>query len=343
MHEVRSLTIHFLFLVSIALIPLFIPQIVLPHADVGSVENEFNGGSILLVGDIMLGRYVETLTEEHGEKYPFERVQNLLKSTDIAFGNFEGAVPLKHEKTRDRELRLSFRQETVPLLKDVGFDVLSLANNHSLDFGTEGYENTVRICESHGMVCGGHSTNLVPSSFEQFDVGDSKVGILFLHALEIDTEDEELTSLMADMKQMTDIQLAYIHWGTEYKTIHSPEQEVLAHFLIDNGFDAIVGHHPHVIQDIELYKEKPIFYSLGNFVFDQYFDDNVQTGLGVRLEIEKSGLTYTLIPFTSIDEPSQPRLMTIDEKEAFFMSMGHATSTRELLAKGNTLHMPLTP
>jgi poly-gamma-glutamate synthesis protein (capsule biosynthesis protein) len=112
-------------------------------------------------------------------------------------------------------------------------------------------------------------------------------------------------------------QIAYIHWGKEYDSVHSKEQEVLAHFLIDNGVDAVIGHHPHVVQDIEVYKGKPIFYSLGNFIFDQYFSDEVQEGLAVRVDTSKDILRYTLIPFESKSIKSQPKLLSLLDKDTY--------------------------
>jgi poly-gamma-glutamate synthesis protein (capsule biosynthesis protein) len=128
----------------------------------------------------------------------------------------------------------------------------------------------------------------------------------------------------------------YVHWGNEYELKHSEQQEALAHYVIDSGIDAVIGHHPHVVQDIEIYNGKPIFYSLGNFIFDQYFSGDVQTGLVVKVYIQKDTITYTLVPISSIGRASQPYIMPIEQKTTFLSMLA---GTGEGVGEYGTIHI----
>jgi poly-gamma-glutamate synthesis protein (capsule biosynthesis protein) len=119
---------------------------------------------------------------------------------------------------------------------------------------------------------------------------------------------------MTSLEESSDVQIAFIHWGDEYVRVHNAEQQALAHALVDHGIDAVIGHHPHVMQDVEKYGGVPIFYSLGNLVFDQYFSDDVQEGYMLSLSISKRDITYTLHPYESRTHRSSPRLMEGDTR-----------------------------
>src|SRR5690606_29076429 len=104
----------------------------------------------------------------------------------------------------------------------------------------------------------------------------------------------------------------------EYELVHDELQETLAKALVDAGADAVMGHHPHVVQDVAFYDGVPIFYSLGNFIFDQYWNEHVQTGLGVEMRIEAGQIAYQLIPFTTARSRNQPMVMEAHVAEVLF-------------------------
>ena len=108
--------------------------------------------------------------------------------------------------------------------------------------------------------------------------------------------------------------LVFPHWGIEYEPIHSSAQEKLAHAWIDAGADLVIGGHPHVTQDAEIYKNKPIFYSLGNLLFDQDFSDPTQRGLIIAGKITDDNIELVLLP--TISKKYKPELMTGAEKTA---------------------------
>ena len=115
-----------------------------------------------------------------------------------------------------------------------------------------------------------------------------------------------------------------VHWGQEYQIKSSVFQQKLARKIIDSGADLIIGHHPHVVQEIEIYNNKLIFYSLGNFVFDQYFSEQTQQGLAVRLEINENKLVFQLFPIQS--KLSQPFLMEQNQAEKFLEKLSERLS-----------------
>ena len=109
--------------------------------------------------------------------------------------------------------------------------------------------------------------------------------------------------------------IVFIHWGVEYQHTPQDSQITFAHQLIDQGVIAIIGMHSHVVQSFEIYKHHPIFYSLGNFIFDQYFSTATQEGLTVNLVIRPSQIKVSLFPVKIIK--SQPQLMNQNEKKTF--------------------------
>ncbi len=290
--------------------------------------------TMLFVGDIMLGRAVETLIEREGIAYPFYGVKDILPAYDITVGNFEGVVSLTHVQTPSMGFQFSIKDEYLEYLSRAGFDILSLANNHSLDFGTTSLVHTRTLCTAYGIVCAG--TPIGVNGFSTFTkaIGDMKIGFFFLHTLYGAPTENEIANRAATLRDESDIQFAFVHWGEEYEPRHSDEQEALARILIDHGIDAVVGHHPHVVQDVALHQGKPIFYSLGNFIFDQYFSADVQRMLALGVSIEDETLRYSLIPLSSEESRSQPRPMNEHEGALFIASvLGSLSDTNELIVQ----------
>lgn len=262
--------------------------------------------TLLFVGDIMLARAVEMRMEQFGIGYPFEALGDTLSSPDVTIGNFEGVVTETHYPTPNFTFRFSVKPEYLAYIKTAGFDVLSLANNHSLDYGTTSLAHTRMLCTEYGLVCSGEPKGLSAQSTTVVEACAHRVGILFIHTLYGVPDTNTLKTYIEKLSTESDVQVAYVHWGEEYALTHNTVQEELAHTLIDAGIDAVIGHHPHVVQDVALYNDRPIFYSLGNFVFDQFFSNDVQEMVGVEMKIEDTQITYTLMPFSSMDTRSQP-------------------------------------
>jgi poly-gamma-glutamate capsule biosynthesis protein CapA/YwtB (metallophosphatase superfamily) len=269
---------------------------------------------LVFTGDVMLGRTVESIIARQGFEYLFNNVSTTLRNSDLTTVNFEGVVTSVHEQAKPMTFKFSIQEKFLMKLSELGVDVLSLANNHSYDYGKEEYQYMHVSCVKTGLVCGGSPLTVDDSSSKIIQVKGKEVGITFLHTLYNQPTQEEIKKAF-DVLERSDLQIAYVHWGEEYVLEHNEAQEELAHMLIDLGFDAVIGHHPHVVQDVDMYKGKPIFYSLGNFIFDQYFSSDVQQMMLISADLGTSTVTYTVHALTSEKVRSQPQFMTEEERE----------------------------
>ena len=267
--------------------------------------------SVLFIGDVMLARSVEKNIKEHGTESQFNEVDEFHAASRYVFANFEAAVPETHLPTPDLTFQFSVNKEYLPILSGAHITHVSLANNHAYDHGVDGYNHSFAALGASGVIPFGNPRAVTASSTVEFVLNDVRVGVLGLHSVWTGPSRDDVRAALSALSSTTDIQIAYVHWGTEYTHTHSSSQEEYARFLIDNGVDAIIGHHPHVIQDVALIEGVPVFYSLGNYVFDQFWSDDVTTGLTVRVTPEKNRVTYELIPIR-IDR-TVPRLANEEE------------------------------
>jgi poly-gamma-glutamate synthesis protein (capsule biosynthesis protein) len=298
-----------------------------------------DASTLVFFGDIMLGRGVETLMDTHGEDYPFLRLRKKSEG-ELWIANFEAAMAHPHVKAPPFTFLFSIQEQYTKALFRQGFDVLSLANNHSYDYGGEGFERTKNTLKASGARVFGSSNEVNNDSVVFLDMGGESVALVGIHTVYGMPETEAVLEVLAYAKEKSDMQIVYIHWGIEYELVHENTQEQFAKFLIDNGVDAIVGHHPHVVQDIGMYKGAPIFYSLGNFIFDQYFSSEVMEGLTLSLEKRGAAYVWTLLPVTSKENKAQPRLMTEEEKIPFLKALAERSdvSLTEQI-KGGEIHV----
>lgn len=251
---------------------------------------------LYFVGDIMLDHGVEqSVKKNFGGDFNalFENLESL-KEADILFGNLEGPVS---DEGSDTGKKYSFRMdpEVIPALKEAGFDVVSFANNHVLDWGQEAFTDTLlRLRENEIQAAGAGFyrpeseaprvlvKNGIKIGFLAFsDIGPQwseakrdKAGIMLAN-------DPYFESLIRGSAKMVDFLVVSLHFGEELEKKHNKRQEELARKAIDNGARLVVGHHPHVIQDIEYYKDGLIAYSLGNFIFEAYSEETTR---GLLLE-----------------------------------------------------------
>lgn len=283
-----------------------------------------------IVGDVFLGRAVERSMKVAGYDYPYRGLPLDFFVSDIVLANFESAIPATHVPTPDFGWRFSVRSDVLPAFKMAGITHVSLANNHSYDFGLTGFLSTKDTLQAAGITPLGGSTSAT-STVHYERIRDEKIALVTLSTVGTELSVAELTSIMEAVDDDTTYTLVYLHWGEEYKHAHSDYQATVATTLIDLGADAIVGHHPHVVQGIGWYKEVPIFYSLGNFIFDQYFSQSVQEGLTLAVTLASSTVQYTLQPVTSVAARHQPRLLSDNEKRRFLNDL--ARRSQESLAE----------
>ena len=277
--------------------------------------------TISFLGDIMLARSVELLMNEHGADYPFKNVPDIASSSAFIVANFEAAIPSLHEQTPSGGMRFSVSSTAIPYLAKSGITHVSLANNHSLDYGRSAFTQAKNILTSSGIVSFGQADSVSTSSVTYLTVGSTTQAVIAIHTLFSAPDDAILRELLEEMSRQSDVQIAYIHWGEEYSLVHTNAQEKFATRLVALGVDIIIGHHPHVTEDIQIINGVPVFYSLGNFIFDQYFSTAVQEGFVLQLSIAADQFLFTILPITSIGTRSQPRLMNESEREVFLSGL----------------------
>lgn len=248
--------------------------------------------SFCAVGDILLDRGIRKKINEHGVDYPFELVAPFISSFDLAFCNLE--CPVSTRGTSTRKL-YCFRADTgfFAGVQNAGFDIFSLANNHIADWGLVACLDTRDLIERHGLVAVGVGKsdqearqprvvrkNGLTFAFAAY-MGNPLTGILGpqYSAGLAKVSCEEIISDIQQVREQVDFIIISMHWGTEYVHIPEKHQVEWAHRLIDAGADLIIGHHPHVLQSFEVYKNRFILYSLGNFVFDQHKLYQRQSGM----------------------------------------------------------------
>lgn len=254
--------------------------------------------NILSFGDMMLDRYIRKFIDNKGVDALFTNIPPILKNKDMVVVNLEGSITNFNPKPLDpNNVSFTFDPQVVPELKKLGFTHFSLANNHSLDFGAEGVRQTKEFLDKENLKYFGDYKNKTALSYIE-SIENFKVGLIGYHEL-FDPDTTSVVNEIKNIRDKTDFIIVYPHWGAEYKTNFSKSQQDKAYKFIDAGADAVLGAHPHVIQPIEIYKDKVIFYSLGNFIFDQTFSQNTQQGLAVNIKLEKDNITYEVLPLQS--------------------------------------------
>lgn len=259
-------------------------------------QNEQVSGetNIIAAGDIMLGRGVAKSLKARGAgfSYPFAGVKSILEQGDIVFANLEHPLTERVESLDPKsKIVLKAEPEAVSGLAFAGFNIMSLANNHIMDYYKSGLLDTMETLKTNQILHAGAGENLLqarePAILEKNGVS---VGVLaytemagIVHPgnppiqFAADVNRAGVAPLKPDwieedirfLREKADILIISLHWGTEDSYEVTPQQVQLAHQICDLGADIILGHHPHRFQGIEIYNGKPIVYSLGNFIFDQ--------------------------------------------------------------------------
>ncbi|MBI2464129.1 CapA family protein [Candidatus Peregrinibacteria bacterium] len=281
--------------------------------------------SMVFVGDIMLGRYVETLMKKHGEEYPFLKIHEFLERFETVVANLEGPITKNHRQTPDWTTSFSFAPSIAKLLKSEGIDIVSIANNHTLDKGEAVFEETKQILTDAEIEYVGHPRDIDENYVLEKKINGKKIFFVAFHATKSTFDKEKAIELVKKVSSDEKIfVIVMLHWGIEYQLVASEKQQNLARSLIDAGADSIISHHPHVVQNIEAYNGKIIVYSLGNFIFDQYFSDDTQQGLAIGLELKNEEVIYRLFPLRSYQ--SQVELMNEEKAGPWLENLAKRSS-----------------
>ncbi|MBD3311213.1 MAG: AmmeMemoRadiSam system protein B [Candidatus Magasanikbacteria bacterium] len=266
-------------------------------------KDENNKVAILHVGDIMLDRDVKLFIDQYGYDYILENIagynRKFFQGLDLVAGNLEGSFA-DYRRHTSKEIAFRFDPNLIPFLKKYNFNIFNLANNHILDMGFGGLEETIENLESADIDF--YGAKLVGNDFSYIekDINGLKIAFIGFDDVNSRINTDYLKKTIEKIDDTNDYVVVNIHWGNEYHPYQSnSRQQMLAHMMIDSGADVIIGHHPHVIQEIEVYKDKPIFYSLGNFIFDQYWSQETQEGLAVGMVLDRGDMEIYLYPVES--------------------------------------------
>jgi poly-gamma-glutamate synthesis protein (capsule biosynthesis protein) len=274
------------------------------------------------VGDIMLSREVANKINTYGANYPFSETASTTNKADLVFGNLETAI-FEGRRIQSGEMKFRSDPKAVQGLKFANFNILSLANNHTYNFGEKRLVDTLYHLKQEDISYVGAGTDkeqahtpqikeikgiriaflgYVESSFteNQAQARKEKAGIAFM-------DKKQAKKDIKKAERTADLTVVSMHAGKEYQKKPTSKQIDFAYSAIDAGADLIIGHHPHVVQKAEKYRGKYIFYSLGNFIFDQMWSEETREGVMVNFEVSENRIRPEKIIPVFIENYSQPR------------------------------------
>lgn len=275
------------------------------------------------VGDVMLADGPGRVIKRGGD--PFQYVASRLRAADLRVANLECVIAASGQAA-DKPWTFLAAPQTLPLLKR-HVDVVSLANNHSGDFGRAAFAEMLTRLDRAGLPYFGGGRNLREAhrarvierkgvriallGYDEFfprafEAGDTYPGVAW-------SQDEQVVYDIQQARLQADIVIPFMHWGQEHESQANARQRELARLMIDAGADAVVGTHPHVVQDTETYRGKPIIYSLGNFVFDGFSEPANNTGWVLWLDVAKQGVRAWHVEPVHIDKQGSPHTMALSQ------------------------------
>lgn len=254
---------------------------------------------VLFVGDIMTDRYIRKQIQVNTS--PDNFVANFLKGMDVENGkydyvvaNLEGPITTNQTKTLDSNgnytgaMLFTFPTSTIDILKMLNVQIVTLANNHTDNFYRAGYNSTREFLNQADIKFFGNPYNESEQISNILCKKDICIAYIGYNKFTKNNSSDLITNEIKNLKIKKDngeinFIVVYPHWGEEYEKQARENEINMAHEWIDSGADLVVGSHPHVIQNHEIYKDKHIYYSLGNYIFDQWFSEDVKKGLILKV------------------------------------------------------------
>lgn len=299
---------------------------------------------ISAVGDIMLAGRWAPLLREKGYDRPFGGVAAALAKSDINLANLESPIASGGKEYTAKKFRFRAEPEVARAVRKAGFNLVTLANNHSMDFGAVALAETMANLEAAGITWIGAGEDLVEARrMVLFTVKGKKIAFLgysltqpvefFAARQRPGTAPGYAHIIVPDIaraRQEADYVIVSFHWGKEGRSTPTPFQRSIAHKAIEAGADVIIGHHPHVLQGIERYGKGIIFYSLGNFVFASKSRAADQSVI-IRLRLDEGRREAEILPLDVLYRRVgfQPRLLS-------------GKSAENVIEQLNSLSKPLT-
>ena len=311
----RKKYIYPLFLIIVICAIFFVKKFnAIDHSEKTIMKNSKDNVRLLFVGDLMFDRFICKAVEWYGYEYIYSNVEILLGEKDLVIGNLEG--PITNEMSESintiagsaKNFKFTFASGTADVLKKMNINLVNIGNNHILDFGSTGLKTTRKYLEESGIRWFGD-----PEDENRrlciVNIKGLKIGFVSYNQFIKSGYEKAVIDIKNAFSMNIDVIIVFAHWGIEFASIPDKQIRELAHGLIDNGADIIIGTHPHVIQPKEIYNEKLIYYSLGNFIFDQYFDSKTKKGIAVEVVIDSEKRIKYIEHFISLKSNGQTILV----------------------------------
>ncbi|MBQ5660818.1 MAG: CapA family protein [Lachnospiraceae bacterium] len=277
-------------------------------------EPEIEDITLLFAGDVYLSQHVLGAYDKAGGIHGVldEGIRAEIDAADIFMVNQEFPFTERGTKAEDKQYTFRLPHDRLHIMNEMGIDIVTLANNHILDFGPHGITDSIAALKEAGIKYVGAGEDLEEAKkLEIIEVGGRKIGFLGTsrvymatswaagenHPGVFSTYDPTLpVEEIKKADELVDYLVVYVHWGVERETTPKEYQRVMGRQYIDAGADIVIGSHPHVLQPLEYYNDKPIMFSMGNFVFGS----SIPSTELLKIEIHADdSMTVTEIPCTS--------------------------------------------
>lgn len=285
--------------------------------------------SVMIGGDIMFDRGIRAIGQRNGYNSLFDdSIKQLFKKADVVIANLEGPITEKSSKTlvsgkTTDSFTFTFSPAAADALKDAGISVVSLANNHTDNFGSEGYFSTQQYLRDAGIEWFGNPWNSTSTKLTLRSEPDSAVSTIIesngitialvgYHAFQLGVD--RVVDEIRRVSGPSVFTIVMPHWGEEYVMAPSAKMRTYARAFITAGADAVIAAHPHIIAEHEWINGVPVYYSIGNLLFDQYFSPEVKRGLIVELNISTDGHIVSLDRVGTYDAITNPGIGVSLEK-----------------------------
>jgi len=230
-------------------------------------------------GDVMLGRMVNYELKRKGDYgIPFQNIKDVWQDAAVVMVNLESPLTEDCPVRNDATMILCAETGLAGTLREAGVNIVSFANNHYLDYGNKGWQDTNKYLGQAGIGVVNQG-----QAFKK-EIQGREIGFLSWNLTWDNVFEDELRFKIQDLGKQVDFLVVNYHWGDEYQDYPNEQQKRIAHLSIEAGADLIIGHHPHHAQTVEEYQGRPIFYSLGNLIFDQLWSEKTRQGMLVRVE-----------------------------------------------------------
>ena len=297
-------------------------------------EKEF---TLLFLGDVMLDRYIRDVSQKKGAGFLTKEMERLFLGPDEIVFNLEGPVTKNKSVSQNTapgekgHMSFTFDEEiTKAFLKNTRASAVFLGNNHILNFGKEGLFETENFLKTNNVGYFGDIEGKSNPLIREID--NKKVAFVAFNQF-LGAGAEKVTAQIGELKKANDFVVLYAHWGTEYARKENEKQREWAYRFIDAGADLVIGSHPHVVEPLEVYKNKVIFYSLGNFMFDQYFSAETMEGLAVTVSVRDAVLDFYLLPL-SLNRDGSTTLSEGKKKADLLLWLGENSTVSTELKSG---------